>query len=148
MLSQSNVEYEADFNLWIEQTVALLRARRFEEIDLDALIDELESMSKRDKREILSRLKVLLMHLLKWHYQSSHRGSWKSSIRNNQEEIQQIIADSPSLQNYPALVLAKAYASARQSAASETGLPIDAFPEQCPFSIETVLEAMLTDGVD
>ena len=63
------VQYKEDFNLWTEQMVDLLRARRFEELDIDNLLDELESMSKRDKRELVSRLKLILMHLLKWNYQ-------------------------------------------------------------------------------
>jgi hypothetical protein len=104
------------------------------------LVDELENMSKRDKREILSRLKSLLMHLLKWKYQPQKRsGSWESSIRTNRDEIAQILIDSPSLKNYPVQVLDQAYPLARKNAASETGLALTFFPETCPFSIEDVL---------
>lgn len=133
------VRYEEDFNLWTEQTVDLLRSRRFEELDIDNLLDELESMSKRDKREIVSRLKVILVHLLKW-YQPDQRGaSWETTIRNNREEIAQILQDSPSLKSYPATVLKQAYASACKNAASETGLLVDEFPESCPFAIAEIL---------
>ncbi len=139
-LVHASVQYDQDFNLWIEQTVELLKKGRFEKIDLENLIDELESMSRRDRREILSRLKVVLMHLLKWHYQPDHRsGSWESSIRNNRDEITQILLDSPSLKSYPQTVLEQAYAIARKNAASETGLSPTVFPETCPFSIEQVL---------
>jgi hypothetical protein len=132
--------YEEDFNLWTEQTVELLRARRFEELDIDNLIAELESMSKRDKREILSKLKLILMHLLKWNYQPSQQSSSsETTIRNNREEIAQILQDSPSLKSYPETVLAQAYASDRKNAASETGLPIETFPESCPFAIAEIL---------
>jgi len=132
--------YEEDFNLWTEQTVELLRARRFEELDIDNLIDELESMSKRDKREFLSKLKLILMHLLKWNYQPSQLStSSETTIQNNREEIAQILQDSPSLKSYPETVLAQAYASARKNAASETGLLIDAFPENCPFAIAEII---------
>jgi hypothetical protein len=135
------VSYDLDFNLWLSQTVELLRAGRWAELDLENLIDELESMSKRDKREILSRLKVLLMHLLKWKYQPDRRtNSWRATIRENREEIAQILEDSPSLKDYPAVVLDKAYRSARASAADETGIELEIFPEICPFSIEAVLE--------
>lgn len=134
------VRYEEDFNLWTEQMVELLRARRFEELDIDNLLDELESMSKRDKREIVSRLKLILMHLLKWSYQPDQRGaSWETTIRNNREEIIQILRDSPSLKSYVATVLEQAYASARKNAASETGLLIGEFPEKCPFAIAELL---------
>jgi Domain of unknown function DUF29 len=143
-LSKSAIRYEEDYNLWLDQTITALRAGRFEELDVNALIDELESMSKRDKREVLSRLKVLLMHLLKWQYQPNKRtASWEITIRNNREEIQQILLDSPSLKSYPVAVLEQAYASARQNASTETGLPISTFPEICPYEIATILSLPL-----
>ncbi len=141
VVNKLSVGYEEDFNKWLEQTVDLLKERRFEELDIDNLVDELEGMSKRDKREILSRLKVLLMHLLKWQYHPSQRSpSWETTIRNNREEIAQILQNSPSLKGYPAVVLAQAYRSARQNAASETGLPIASFPEEYPFAIAPILD--------
>jgi hypothetical protein len=140
-LTHSSLQYDQDFNLWIDQTIALLQAGRFEELDVENLIDELESMSKRDRREILSRLKIVLMHLLKWKYQSSQRsGSWESSIRNNRDEINQILIDSPSLKFYPQTVLEQVYAIARKNAASETGLSLTVFPEVCPFSVDQTLD--------
>ncbi len=143
-LSKSAIRYEEDYNLWLDQTIEALRAGRFQELDVNALIDELESMSKRDKREVLSRLKVLLMHLLKWQYQpDKHTASWEITIRNIREEIQQILLDSPSLKSYPALVLDQAYASARQNASTETGLPISTFPETCPYAIAEILSVPL-----
>lgn len=139
-LTHSSVRYDQDFNLWLGQTITLLKEGRFEELDLENLIDELESMSRRDRREILSRLKGVLMHLLKWHYQPDRRcGSLESSIRNNRDEITQILIDSPSLKSYPQTVLEQAYAIARKNAASETGLSLTVFPEICPFSVEQVL---------
>jgi Domain of unknown function DUF29 len=140
-LTHASVYYDQDFNLWIEQTIEALREGRFEELDLDNLIDELESMSRRDRREILSRLKVLLMHLLRWKYQPNQRsGSWESSIRNNRDEIAQILMDSPSLKSYSQTVLEQAYAIARKNAAGETGLSRTVFPETCPFSIDQTLD--------
>jgi hypothetical protein len=80
-LSQPVMGYDQDFNLWIEQTVLLLKAGRFDQLDIEHLVDELESMSRRDKREIISRLSAILLHLLKWHFQPDHRSaSWRSSI--------------------------------------------------------------------
>jgi hypothetical protein len=140
-LSSSLVGYEQDFNLWLEQTVMLLQAGRFAELDIENLVDELESMSKRDKRELLSRLTVVLHHLLKWQYQPQNRSaSWRSSIQTNRREIQYILTDSPSLRGYPLTVLNKAYASARADTTTETGLTISTFPTDCPFSINAVLD--------
>jgi hypothetical protein len=140
-LSKPSLLYDHDFNLWIEQTLELLKARRFGELDLEHLIDELESVAKRDKREILSRLDVILMHLLKWQYQPHNRtASWQSSIQTNRKEIWRLIEDSPSLASYPAEVLSKAYESARKDAARETQLSIKTFPSLCPFSVEEALD--------
>jgi len=139
-LSQSPVSYDQDFNMWIEHTVELLKTGCFEQLDIENLVDELESMSRRDKREILSRLTIILLHLLKWNYQLQHRNtSWRSSIQTNRREIQLILADSPGLKNYPLSVLEKAYTPARKDAADETGLPLTTFPESCPYSMEFVL---------
>jgi Domain of unknown function DUF29 len=141
VLSSSNVAYAKDFNLWIENTIGLLKAKDFAALDIENLIDELESMSKRDKREILSRLDVILMHLLKWQYQPSKRSaSWESSIQNNRKEIWRVIEDSPSLGDYPSCVLEKAYQSARKDAARETRLPLETFPIHCPFTSEEALD--------
>ncbi|MBW4550198.1 MAG: DUF29 domain-containing protein [Aphanocapsa sp. GSE-SYN-MK-11-07L] len=140
-LSKADIDYDQDYNLWIEQTVELLKAHRFDEIDLENLIAELESMSKRDKRELLSRFKVLLMHLLKWQYQPDKRSnSWRSSIRNNRAEITQIIEDSPSLKVFPSAILDKAYRFARADAADETGLDLADFPIECLFTADQALD--------
>jgi Domain of unknown function DUF29 len=148
MVAGKSIGYDQDYSRWLEQTVKLLRARRFDDLDVENLIDELEGMSKRDRREIVSRLKVLLMHLLKWRYQPARRCvSWEITIRDNREEMAQILQDSPSLKGYPAAVLEQAYGSARQNAASETGLTIASFPGECEWAIADILdEAFLPDG--
>ncbi len=140
-LAHASVQYDQDFNLWIKQTVDLLKSQRFDELDIENLIDELESMSKRDQREILSRLTVLLIHRLKRKYQPDRQTrSWDITIWNNRQEIEQIVEDSPSLRSYPAAVLDKAYTAARRGAVKETGLPLSTFPERCPFTIEQTLD--------
>jgi hypothetical protein len=140
-LSKPLISYDRDFNLWLEQTVNLLKIGRFDELDLDNLVNELESMSRRDKREIQSRLKILLMHLLKWQYQPEQRSlSWRSSIQNNRTEIRLIIEDSPSLKDYPLAVLDRAYIPARRDAAAETELSLELFPVICPFAISEILD--------
>jgi hypothetical protein len=104
-------------------------------------VDELESLSRQDKREILSRLTVVLLHLLKWQYRPDLRNSsWRSSIQTNRREVQLILEDSPSLKSYPLTVLDKAYAPVKREAASETELPLATFPDTCPFSIAEILD--------
>jgi hypothetical protein len=70
--------YDEDFVAWAEQTARLLRQGRLHELDIENLAEEIEAMANRDRRELLSRLTVLLHHLLKWGWQPEKRsGSWK-----------------------------------------------------------------------
>ena len=132
--------YDTDFAQWIDKTVELLEEERFAEIDLKNLIEEIESLGKRDKREIINRLIVLLMHLLKYAYQPEKRSSsWLSTINEQRRQIVLILQDSPSLNNYLSENFADCYAKARREASDETGLVIKAFPQQCPFAEVDVL---------
>lgn len=132
--------YEADFNLWLEKQAVALRQGKFEDLDIDNLVEEIESLSRSDKRALRSHLRVLLLHLLKWKYQSDHLSrSWQASIYNSRQEIQELLVDSPSLKPYITEVLATCYQNARVNAVAETGLALATFPKQCPFSLEEVL---------
>ncbi len=131
--------YEADETAWLEQTAALVRSHRFDQLDPDTLAEYLTDMAKRDRREVMSRLVVLLCHLLKWEHQPERRcGSWRATIREQRREFRHIV-DSRTLRNHAEAVLAEAYAAARKQAADETELKIAVFPEECGWSITTAL---------
>ncbi len=133
--------YTADFNLWIQRTAKLLRERRWHEIDLEHLIEEVEDLGKSERRGIASQLTRLLLHLLKWQYQPQRRSdSWLDSTTDARTQISLAIEDSPSLKNYPAEQLEQSYQRARRQAAKQTGMPLSVFPEECPYSLELVLE--------
>ncbi|MDJ0597876.1 MAG: DUF29 domain-containing protein [Crocosphaera sp.] len=137
----SKIDYEKDYYNWLLETAYLLEEGRFSELDIPNLIDEIESMGKSQKRAIESYLKVLLLHLLKWQYQPSHRcGSWKASIRNSRWGIHKRIKESPSLRNYPAEIMEECYQIARENAADETGLSLEIFPETSQLTIQKVLD--------
>jgi hypothetical protein len=132
--------YKTDFVRWVDTTAQLLREGRFTELDLENLVEEVESLGKRDKREMLNRLIKLLSHLLKYSYQSQKRStSWISTINEQRRQILLILNDSPSLKNYLLEVFAECYAKARNEAARETNLTQNTFPECCPFSQDDVL---------
>jgi hypothetical protein len=133
--------YTADFNLWIQRTAQLLRERRWHEIDLEHLIEEVEDLGKSERRSIASQLTRLLLHLLKWQYQPQRRtDSWLDSITDARTQIELAIADSPSLKNYLAEVIEQSYQRSRRQAAKQTEMSISVFPEECPYSVELVLE--------
>jgi hypothetical protein len=133
--------YETDFFAWTQEQARLLREGRFSEIDIENVAEELDSLGNSQKREVRSRLVVVLLHLLKWRYQPAKRsGSWQSTLIGQREDIRSELEDSPSLQSYPASQLSRAYATARLKASAETKLPLETFPETCPFTIEEILD--------
>src|SRR3954471_24657596 len=93
--------YEADFYAWTQEQARLLRERRWNDLDLENLIDEVESVGRSDKRQIESRLEVLIAHLLKWKFQPGRRGdSWLDTIFEQRGRLQTLIQDSPSLRAF------------------------------------------------
>ncbi|MFN5515140.1 MAG: DUF29 domain-containing protein [Cyanobacteriota bacterium] len=133
--------YDADFNQWIEETAKTLKARNFGALDLENLIEEIESMGRSDKREIGNRLEVLIMHLLKWRYQPSKQtNSWRLTINEQRRAIRRILKDSPSLKPYLQGNLGDFYQDARECASDETELEKQNFPPECPFTQEQILD--------
>jgi hypothetical protein len=133
--------HDSDFYAWSLEQAALLRAGRVGEADLDAIAEEIESMGKTEKRELVSRLTVLLLHLLKWQRQPSHRSnSWRLSITNARNEVTYHLEDDPSLKAVLDSAMEQAYRSARLKAAIETALDEDQFPARCPWSFAEVID--------
>lgn len=139
--------YEVDFAEWVEQTAQLLKQGNFSELDIENLVEEIESLAKRDRRELTSRLVVLLSHLLKWQYQSSKRtNSWRSTINEQRRQIQKILKDSPSLKRYLVEQLSEEYTAATEQAALETNLPLQTFPVDCPYTLEDICQKDFLPG--
>jgi len=132
--------YDEDFYAWTQEQARLLRAGAFSEVDASNLAEEIEDMGKSNRRELGSRLAVLLMHLLKWQFQPNRRSpGWAATIAEQRDEIAEVLSDSPSLRSVVGDKLTTIYARARRKAVSETGLPEKAFPEECPFKPEQIL---------
>ena len=137
----SNTLYEQDFYAWANEQARLLRAGRLGDADIEHIAEEIESMGKTEKRELVSRLKVLLMHMLKWQYQPTHRGaSWQAAIRVQRRELARHMADNPSLKTVFPQSLAEGYGDAAIEAAAETGLLESTFPISCPWSPEQFMD--------
>ncbi len=145
----TNTLYEKDFYAWIYHNIELVQAKKWDEIDADLLIEELESMAKRDKHELVSHLTILLLHLLKWEYQFKQLSdmwqefggkSWKFSIIEQRKQIAKQLKMSPSLKTYLSQAIIEAYDDALELAVDETGLQSDTFPTQCPYTVEQLLD--------
>jgi hypothetical protein len=137
----TNDLYERDFCAWAEEQARLLRERRFGEIDLERLTDEVDDLAQRHRDEIESRLGKLLSHLLKWQIQPEGRcGSGRATILEQRTRIAKRLLRSPSLRDYPESVLGDEYALARREAAAETGTPLERLPSESPFTIAQILD--------
>lgn len=133
--------YEQDLYLWAETTAHLLKEKRFSEIELDALIEELDDMGRSQKRGLDSQLERVIMHLLKWQFQPEMRStSWRLSISVGRKAIKKAIEYSPSLKKLIPEIIANCYADAREDAIDETNLPKWQFPEENPFTVEQILD--------
>nr|MDZ8283802.1 DUF29 domain-containing protein [Nostoc sp. ChiSLP01] len=134
--------YEQDFYLWIQTTAQLLKQKNFTQLDLENLIEEIETMGRSEKKALRSNLEVVLMHLLKYKYQAEKRsGSWRATIREHRKRLKEALEESPSLKPYFVEVFKQCYDDARLLAADETELDVAIFPEQSPFTPEQVLDA-------
>jgi hypothetical protein len=132
--------YEQDFYKWTQEQAELLKAGALSQLDVENLIEEIESIGKSQKRALISRITVLLMHLLKWDYQPDRRsGSWKSTIITQRKEIKRLLKDNPGLKSIITEMLTETYLDAAEIASAETELPESTFPETCPYTIEHIM---------
>jgi ribosomal protein L29 len=139
--------YKTDFHAWTLRTAALVREHRLDEIDLDDLAEELDSMGAKERRELMSRLDVLLAHLLKWEFQPEQRtGSWNGTIREQRRQIARVLKLSPSLKPFLPEALAEVYPDAVERALYETGIPEHLFPHECPYPLDQVLDKNFYPG--
>src|SRR6516165_4071415 len=131
--------YERDETAWLEAMSSLAASGRFAEMDYRHLSEYLADMAKRDRREVFSRLVVLLSRLLKWEHQPDRRsGSWRGTIREQRRELRQLF-ESSTLRNHAQAVLEDAYSEARRQAADETELNLDVFPVDNARSLDELL---------
>jgi hypothetical protein len=131
--------YESDETAWLEEMSRLIDERRYDELDYKNLSEYLIDMAKRDRREVLHRLTTLLEHMLKWDHQPSMRSrSWELTTKVQRQELNDL-CESQTLKNHALEILNKAYARARDRAASETGLTEGRFPRECPYTLDDLL---------
>lgn len=133
---------EHDYHAWLLEQAARLRTRQSDQIDYEVLAEELEDMGRSERRAVESRLKDLLIHLLKWAKQKQRRsGSWRDSIDNARDALADLLQDSPSLRPQLPEFVKRQYPRARRSAANQTGLTVSRFPVARPFRLEEILDA-------
>jgi uncharacterized protein DUF29 len=133
--------YDRDFYAWANEQAALLRAGKLGEADLKHVAEEIESMGKTEKRELVSRLTVLLLLLLKWRFQPELRStSWRLTVEEQRLQVASHLADNPSLKALLAATVVDSYRLAVIGARRETGLGAAVFPTACPWSFDEMMD--------
>lgn len=136
------INYEQDFYGWTQEQAALLKSGRLNELDIENLIEEVETMGRSEKRELESRLTVLLQHLLKWKYQEGRRSrSWALTIDVQRIQFSKTLKENPGLKPLLDEVIRDAYQLAVVYAAKETNISKKVFPDQCPWSLEEATQS-------
>lgn len=131
--------YTEDETAWLDAMADLIAAGAHAELDFANLREYLTDMAKRDRREVESRLVILLMHILKWMHQPNQLSrSWRASIVEQRQELRRL-AGRGVLRNHAESVLAEVYRDAVERASAETGLALNAFPSECEYSLGELL---------
>jgi len=132
--------YDRDFYAWANEQAGLLRSGNLSSADIANIAEEIESLGRSEKRELVSRLTVLLQHLLKWQFQPGRRSrSWELSITNSRDDLIDHLGENPSLKATLPEVMTTAYRRAHRNAEQDTGLPAETFPADCPWTFEQAM---------
>lgn len=134
-------KYEEDFYGWAMANASLLKKGKFNEADMNHIIEEMEALGRSNRRELVSRLGVLIAHLMKWQYQASLRkGGWQGTIERQRIEINDVLEENPSLKSQIEEVTPKAYKYALSILKEETPLDLKSFPSECPYTFVQMID--------
>jgi hypothetical protein len=132
--------YHDDFYGWALDQVDALRRRSLNEIDWDNLLDEIEDLSASKRRELRSRLALIIQHLLKWRCQPSFRSkSWLATIEEQRDQVRELLRENPSLRPTLEPMMPQVFRSGAVGAVRDTGLALETFEAQGPMTFEEVM---------
>lgn len=140
--------YEVDFYAWTQKQSALLSRGQWQSLDIENLVEEIESLGKQQKQELRNRLGVLIGHLLKWEFQPELRGkSWRATIREQRDRIKLHLKDNPSLKSYLNEAVIEAHKLALSLVVRETSLDYPDLPSDCPYAIAQILDPQFPEDL-
>lgn len=135
--------YDNDVCEWSKTQSKLILDKRWDELDIDNIAEEIESLGKSYRRALRSQISRLLMHMLKLRYQPNMQtdsNSWQRSITQARRDIARLVNESPSLRREVEGGIKDEYDSAREDAAFETCLDEKVLPKECPWTVSEILE--------
>jgi Domain of unknown function DUF29 len=138
---QTTTLYDQDFYAWTQRQADLLKAKQWGELDIDNLVEEIESLGKQQRQELRNRMEVLLGHLLKWHYQPEMKSkSWRATVEEQRRKINRLLQENPSLKPYLSEAIEIGYEGGLSIVDRETPLNSRQLPQDCPFSEFEIFE--------
>jgi Domain of unknown function DUF29 len=141
MLMQTTTLYDQDFYAWTQRQAELLRSGKLDDLDIDNLVEEIESLGRQERQELENRLGILLGHFLKWRYQPEARSkSWRATIREQRQQIQRHLEENPSLKPYLSEAIEIGYQTGLNLIDIETPLDSRQLPQSCPFTEAEIFE--------
>jgi hypothetical protein len=134
--------YSTDFYAWTIEQADRLKTQQWQNLDIENLVEEIESLGRQERQQLTHRFGILLGHLLKWQYQPSYRSnSWQAMIREHRRRILRLLEENPSLQPFLSESLELGYEDGVDLAIQETNLPVETFPTACPYTLNQALDA-------
>lgn len=135
---------DQDLYGWAMGNAQLLREGKYQEADMRNIIEEMEILGRSNKRELTSRMGVLIAHLMKWFYQSDilaqHQKSWEGTIDRERLDLKDLMDENPSLKSFLSEATPKAYKYAKAILKEETTLTIKTLPSECPYTFEQLMD--------
>lgn len=140
------IAYEADFHAWALEQAALLRAGRLSEIDIGHIADELESLGKGERRELIRQVRAVISHMLVGHFGADGWDDLRhAELSNRRLDLVDLLKDNPSLRQEMAAVIQDAYRRSRDTVRLD-GVPADDLPADCPWTLNEILGAETAGG--
>lgn len=145
--TQAKNLYDTDYYAWTQEQIQLLKLGKLHQLDIANLIEEVEDLGGTVRKELVSRLGILMGHLLKWEYQPGYRGaSWRATIREQRRKTRKLFEKNPSLKSFLEEALIEAWEDALDLAERETGLPVESFPPERVYGVEEILDDAFWPG--
>ncbi|HEY9691335.1 MAG TPA: DUF29 domain-containing protein [Oculatellaceae cyanobacterium] len=139
--TQAKKLYETDYYAWTQEQIQLLKVGKLNQLDIANLIEEIADLGGSLRKELVSRLGILMGHLIKWEYQPGYRGaSWRATIREQRRKIRKLLEKNPSLKSFLEEALIEAWEDALDLAERETGLSIESFPQKRKYELDEILD--------
>jgi len=133
-------KHDEDFYGWAMANAALLKQRKYQEADMDMIIEELEEMGGSNENQLINRLGVLIAHLLKWQFQPELRGrSWEGTIEEQRHKIKRLIKKNPSLKTKISEAIEEGFADSKTTIKKDTPLDLKLLPTECPYTFEQMM---------